>query len=63
MPVAILRVILKRTPKLRRRDAHYAPEHLREMARAGVAHFESDFDKAARSFADQLLGARDSLRA
>ena len=52
---------LKRTPKVRRRDAHHAAEDLREMARAGVAHFESNLDETARSFADQLLGAGDSL--
>ena len=52
---------LKRTPKVRRRDAHHASEDLREMARAGVAHFESDLDETARSFTDQLLGAGNSL--
>src|SRR5437867_1588461 len=31
------------------------------MARTGVADFERDLDLAARSFADQLLGARDAL--
>jgi len=31
------------------------------MARAGVTDFEAHIDKAARSFADQLLGKRDSL--
>src|SRR5688572_32991811 len=31
------------------------------MARAGVAHFESDLDETARCFSDQLLGAGNSL--
>jgi hypothetical protein len=31
------------------------------MAWAGVAHFKTDIDEAARSFADQLLRARNSL--
>ena len=31
------------------------------MARAAVAHFETNIDKAARSFADQLLGARNTV--
>src|SRR3989442_1739570 len=52
---------LKRTPKLRRRDAHHASEDLREMARAGVAHIESDLDETVGSFADQLLGAGNAL--
>jgi len=65
--LAILRLLsqscgkLKRDPELRRRDAHHSPKDLREMARAGVAHFESDIDETARSFADQLLGVGNSL--
>ena len=31
------------------------------MAWTGVAHFQTNIDKAARSFADQLLGAGNSL--
>ena len=53
--------ILKRIPKARRRDAHDAAEDLCEMAWAGVADFEPDIDEVARSFSDQLLGARDAL--
>ena len=43
------------------RDTNYAAEDLREVARAGVAHFEADVDEAARGLPDQLLGMRDAL--
>src|SRR5213594_149006 len=65
--LAILRPLSQSCGKLKRgaelgwRDADHTPEDLCEMARAAVAHFETNIDKAARSFADQLLGKRDSL--
>jgi hypothetical protein len=48
-------------PVIARRNAGFPSEDLREMAWAGVADFEPDLDQAARTFADQLLGARDAL--
>src|SRR5689334_17766989 len=52
---------LKRAAELGWRDSDNPPEHLREMAWAGVANVEAHIDKAARGFTNQLLGARDSL--
>ena len=34
---------------------------MREMARAGIAHFKTNFEEIARSFADQLLGAGNTF--
>src|SRR2546423_15373400 len=47
--------------KLRRRHACNAPKYFSEIARAGIADVQSNLDQAARSFTNELLGARDSL--
>lgn len=46
---------------IRRRDAHHAAEHLREVAGAGVADLQADLDEAARGFTDHLLRAGDAF--
>ena len=54
---------LKRASELGRRDAHHAAEGSRELAWAGVAHFQLYIDKAARGFTNHQLGAGDPLAA
>ena len=67
LSLAILRPLsqscgkLKGATESRWRDANDTAEDLGEVTGTCVADFETDLDEAARSFADQLLGAGNPL--
>src|SRR5947208_17124291 len=47
--------------KLRRRNACNAPKNFSEIARAGIADLEPDFDEAPRGLTNKLLATGDPL--
>jgi len=44
------------SPELRRRDAHHAPEDLREMV-GWCSHFKADLDETGAKFRGSTVGA------
>ena len=52
---------LKAAAELGRGHAHNSSKNLRKVARAAVADLQTDIDKTARRFTNQLLSASDAL--